>query len=51
MDKLYFFQSKINVTQGFTLYATTGAERGQKTTKSAGREIKIFTLTQKTPVK
>lgn len=51
MDKLYFLQSKMSVTPGFTLYATTGAERAQKTMKSAGREIKIFPSTQKTPVK
>ena len=41
----------MNVTQGFTLYATTGAEREQKTMKSAGREIKILTLIQKTPLR
>lgn len=45
-----FFQSKMNMTQGFTIYAR-GAETAQKTVKSTGHEIKIFTLIQKTPLK
>lgn len=48
MDQLYFFQSKMNGTQGFTLYATTEAKRARKTMKSAGRDTEILTLIQKT---
>lgn len=42
MDQLYFFfQSTVNVTQGFTLYATTGAERAQRLWSLQGVKLKF----------
>ena len=46
-----FYQSKMNGTQGFTLYDITEEKRAQKTVKSAGCETEILTLIQKTLLK